>query len=51
MPIRQERGNLAEEAKYATQIFKNFVKHGFRSSEDQFALNLNHQPAHVGCYD
>jgi hypothetical protein len=24
MPVRQERGNLADEIKYATQIFKNF---------------------------
>jgi hypothetical protein len=50
-PVELERGNLADEIKYATQIFGNFRTVKFFSSERKFALILNNEPTHVGCYD
>jgi hypothetical protein len=51
MPVQLERGNLADEIKYATQIFRNFRMVKSSGSEHQFALILNNEPTHVGCYD
>jgi hypothetical protein len=51
MPVCQERGNVSNGIKCATQIFKNFWTVEFRSSGRQSAPILNNEPTHVGSYD
>jgi hypothetical protein len=51
MPVCQERGNVPNGIKCATQIFKNFRKVKSRGRGCRSALILNNEPTHVGCYD